>query len=154
MSFTAVTKSTLGLYEATRPANVVQQTRPSEEEFWGKEGLTFESLLDVVNPLQQLPVVGSIYRAVTGDTLSTGARLAGGALLGGPLGFASALLNVMVEEETGGDITSNVLGLNSYTQSETLASPGTPEGISLYSTHTEAYKRSAYLAYHRANALN
>ena len=72
MSFTPVSHSTLGLYQATRQSSVLDQ-KPSQEQFWGKEGVSFDSLLDVVNPLQQLPVVSTIYRAVTGDTISTGA---------------------------------------------------------------------------------
>lgn len=151
MSFTRIDSHTPGLYEATRPAGFVQQP-PGEEQFWGEEGLSFGSLLDVVNPLQQLPVVSSVYRAVTGDTISTGARLAGGVLLGGPLGFASALLNVVVEDATGGDIAENMLGLVQSDQ-ESALSGGAPEGISAYSTHSEAYKRSAYLAYSRAARL-
>ncbi len=33
------------------------------------KGLTFSEILSDLNPLQYLPVVGTIYRAVTGDTV-------------------------------------------------------------------------------------
>lgn len=61
-----------------------------------ESGLSFTSLLtDVVNPLQHIPVVGQIYRAISGDTIEPAAQVAGGALFGGPVGglisMASAL---------------------------------------------------------------
>jgi hypothetical protein len=65
---------------------------------------SFADLLDVINPLQHIPVVSTAYRELTGDTISTGARLAGGALFGGPLGLIAAIGNSIFEQETGGDI--------------------------------------------------
>ncbi|WP_417669145.1 hypothetical protein [Roseibium sp.] len=54
--------------------------------------LGFGDLLDIINPLQHIPGVAEVYRAVTGDQMSDGARYAGNALyglaLGGPLGLA------------------------------------------------------------------
>ena len=47
--------------------------------FFGADGLTFGDVLDVINPLQHIPVVSTIYRAITGDEISPGARVAGGA---------------------------------------------------------------------------
>lgn len=73
--------------------------------------LSFGDILDTVNPLQQLPIVGSIYRAVTGDTISTVARLAGGALFGGPVGLLSAAVNAGLEAATGGDIAEHVFAM-------------------------------------------
>lgn len=69
--------------------------------FWGEDGFTFADLLDVINPLQHLPVIGDVYRALTGDEASAGARLAGGTLFGGPLGLASSVVGLAVEEATG-----------------------------------------------------
>ncbi len=80
-------------------------------EFFGKNGLEFSDFLDVVNPLQHIPVIGEIYRSATNDGISTGARLAGGTLFGGPLGFAGALANTVVAEATGKDIGGNVVTL-------------------------------------------
>lgn len=77
--------------------------------FFGADGMTFADLLDVLNPLQHLPVIGGIYRAITADEISPGARLAGGALYGGPVGFMSSLINTVVEEATGKDVGGNVL---------------------------------------------
>ncbi len=83
----------------------------AESNFFGDDGMTFADLLDVLNPLQHIPVIGDIYRAATGDEISMGARLAGGTLYGGSLGFLSALANSVVEDATGKDIGGNVLAL-------------------------------------------
>lgn len=64
----------------------------------GGPGLT--DLIDVINPLQHIPVVSSIYRAITGDEISPAARLAGGALFGGPVGLAGAYVSGVVEDAT------------------------------------------------------
>lgn len=76
---------------------------------FGESGPSFADLLDVVNPLQHLPVIGTIYRALTGDAISDGARLAGGALFGGPIGLAAALVDIGVEQATGRNLGDTVL---------------------------------------------
>ncbi|MHA1600810.1 MAG: hypothetical protein ACTSW2_08275 [Alphaproteobacteria bacterium] len=63
--------------------------------------LDFADLLDVINPLQHIPVIGDLYRALTGDQISAPARVAGGALFGGPLGFVSGLVNAIADEIVG-----------------------------------------------------
>ncbi|MFQ5785008.1 MAG: hypothetical protein ACE5H8_09315 [Alphaproteobacteria bacterium] len=79
--------------------------------FWGDDGLTFGDFLDLINPLQHIPVVGSIYRAVTGDGIAPGARIFGGALYGGPIGLVGAAINAMIEETTGHDVGGLALAL-------------------------------------------
>lgn len=75
------------------------------------DGVCFKDIFDTVNPLQQLPVIGSLYRSATGDTISTVARLAGGALMGGPFGFAAAAVNAGLEVITGNDLTGHIFSL-------------------------------------------
>lgn len=82
---------------------------PESAEMFGADGFTFRDLLDIINPLQHIPVVSTAYRAFTGDTLDPGARLLGGALFGGIGGFVAAIVNAAVEEETGADIGGNIL---------------------------------------------
>ncbi len=160
MSFTTVDKSTLGLYEASRrnASSSFMQT-PSDSQFWGNGGPSFKSVLDTINPLQQLPVIGSIYRSVTGDSISTAARLAGGALFGGPLGFISALANTIVEGQTGTDIGGNVI--NAIEGTDTAKAAGAaPVGITPLKLDTESkdpnplVNRAAYLAYSNATKLS
>lgn len=61
-------------------------------------------LIDVINPLQHIPFVSTLYRAMTGDEISAGARLAGGGIFGGIPGLISSAVNVAFEAGTGEDI--------------------------------------------------
>lgn len=71
----------------------------------------FGDLFDMINPLQHIPIVGHVYRAITGDDIKPIGRIVGGAVFGGALGAASGLVNVIVQEETGRDITENALAM-------------------------------------------
>ena len=71
---------------------------------WGEDGFTFGDVLDIINPLQHIPVISDIYRAVTGDQISPAARLAGGGILGGIPGLAVAAVNTVVQEISGQDL--------------------------------------------------
>lgn len=75
------------------------------------DGFGFDDFLDVINPLQHLPVVGSLYRAITGDEIEAPAQLAGGALFGGLYGFLGALGNVAFEGLTGESLEKTVMSL-------------------------------------------
>jgi hypothetical protein len=75
------------------------------------EEVTFSDFLSVLNPLQHIPVVSSIYRWVTGDTIKPAARVIGGALYGGPIGLATAAFNAIVEQVKGADIGAQALAL-------------------------------------------
>ena len=83
----------------------VSGTGPS---VWGEDGFTFSDLVDLVNPLQHIPVVSTIYRALTGDDIAPAARILGGSVLGGPLGFAASVVNVAIEDATDRDIGGHV----------------------------------------------
>ena len=76
---------------------------------FGEDGFTFFDFLDIVNPLQHLPVISTLYREITGDHIDPGSRVVGGTLFGGALGAASAMVNSLVETESGKDIGGHVL---------------------------------------------
>ncbi|HEC90185.1 MAG TPA: hypothetical protein ENI55_00815 [Alphaproteobacteria bacterium] len=78
---------------------------------FGKDGFTFGDFIDIINPLQHIPIVSTVYRQLTGDDLDPGSRIGGGALFGGPIGLVASLINVMVDETTGKDIGEQVLAL-------------------------------------------
>lgn len=75
------------------------------------EGLTFGDVLDVINPLQHIPVVSTIYRMATGDEIGVGSRLLGGALFGGPLGVLAGGFTAVVENLSGGSVETHVASL-------------------------------------------
>lgn len=64
----------------------------------------FADLIDVINPLQHIPVVSNLYREMTGDEISAPARIIGGYLFGGPIGFVASAANAIIEEATGRDL--------------------------------------------------
>ena len=52
--------------------------------------ITFDEVLQGLNPLHHVPGVGIIYRAVTGTDIHPAMRALGAGLVGGPLGMALA----------------------------------------------------------------
>src|SRR5271155_4187604 len=94
---------------AGQPAAAVAPADDGKAHVWAQKGVQFHDLLDIVNPPQHLPVVSSIYRWITGDGIGNLPRVVGDALYGGPIGFVSGLLGVLVKEESGKDIGENVI---------------------------------------------
>ncbi|TNE37359.1 MAG: hypothetical protein EP348_05880 [Alphaproteobacteria bacterium] len=82
-----------------------------DSESFGKDGFGFNDFLDIINPLQHIPGVASVYREITGDEISPGARMIGDTIYGGGIGFVAGLLNSAVEQATGKDIGGNVIAL-------------------------------------------
>lgn len=78
---------------------------PAAAEAVGTEG-SFADALDVVNPLHHIPIVSTLYRAFTGDTISTPARILGGTLFGGPIGFIASLFSTVFEKTVVADLAS------------------------------------------------
>ncbi|WP_158923245.1 hypothetical protein [Acidisphaera sp. S103] len=70
-------------------------------------GFNFHEFLSAINPLQYLPVIGTIYRTVTGDvipeTLREGGSMLVSGLLGGPLGVITYIVTAFAEKATGID---------------------------------------------------
>jgi|WetSurMetagenome_2_1015567.scaffolds.fasta_scaffold318878_1 hypothetical protein len=73
-----------------------------------ESGFGFADLLDLVNPLQHIPVVSTLYRHLTGDKIGTAAKLAGDTLYGGPVGFLCSLGDTLFEGLTGKDVGDTV----------------------------------------------
>lgn len=78
---------------------------------FGEDGLTFLDFLDIINPLQHIPIISTVYRYLTGDEISPASRIAGGALFGGIIGAAISVANVIVEYASGKDMGEHVLSL-------------------------------------------
>lgn len=98
-------------WSAVHPGEAI----PSKDTIPAQD-LSFGDLVDVINPLQHIPVVGSIYRAITGDTVSAPAQAVGDFLFGGPVGLAAGLVGSGLE----------ALGIHPVTQA--LAALGVGDG--------------------------
>jgi hypothetical protein len=82
-------------------------TAPADDSF-------AHDVMEILNPLQHIPIVSTIYRQMSGDKIGTMERIAGDTLYGGVLGLASSVANVAFEKLTGkdfGDTALAVLGI-------------------------------------------
>ncbi len=69
--------------------------------FFSADGPSFRDALDAINPLNHIPIVSSLFEKATDHQASVAAKLVGGALFGGPVGFAVSLASTIFEGETG-----------------------------------------------------
>jgi hypothetical protein len=89
---------------------------PGENEvapfsLWGSDGLTFGDVFDIINPLQHIPIISTIYRSITGDDIAAGPKIAGGVLFGGVIGLAVSIVDTVIEQITGRDAGEHILAL-------------------------------------------
>ena len=84
---------------ATAPA-----PKPAKHDF------TFSDFLSIINPLQHLPVVSTLYRAITGETIKAPEKIMGDTLYGGPLSGLSAIADTIYQQQTGKSFGDTVLG--------------------------------------------
>jgi hypothetical protein len=90
---------------------VVDETPGARQLFFGADGkFGWDDFLDLINPLQHIPIVAQIYRAVTGDEINGAANLLGAipfGPLGGP-GMIAAIADLAVKDVTGKDVGDNL----------------------------------------------
>jgi hypothetical protein len=58
------------------PAGIQEDGKPKDT----KAEFTFDDFIDIINPLHHIPVVSTIYRALSGDQIWVHARALGGGL--------------------------------------------------------------------------
>ncbi len=76
----------------------------------GTATMSFGDFLDMINPLEHIPVVSSVYRAMTDEQINPVSRVVGDVIYGGLIGGASAVLGGIsavadagLESQTGKD---------------------------------------------------
>ncbi len=79
--------------------------------FHDADGPSFSDLIDILNPLQHIPVISTIYQQLTGDKEGAVADLVGGALWSGFIGVGAAVANLVIEDATGRNIGAHVAAL-------------------------------------------
>jgi hypothetical protein len=104
-----VRKTAAGFENRPSPYRDTNPDAPDEVVLTDGRKRSFSDLFDFVNPLQHLPVVGGVYRAITGKKIDSSAQIVGGLLYGGPIGLASAAFNVLLEGSTGRDFGGHVM---------------------------------------------
>lgn len=75
------------------------------------DGFSFNDFLDIINPLQHLPIISTLYREMTGDEMDPASRIVGGALFGGPIGAGVSIAESVLEQATGDDVGGHVMSL-------------------------------------------
>jgi hypothetical protein len=94
------------------------------------EGFSFDDFLDMINPLQHLPVISTLYREMTGDQMDPAARIVGGAIYGGPIGAGISVAEAVIEQATGDDLGGHVMSM--------FQSSGTPPTMTAATTGESA----------------
>ncbi len=79
-----------------------------------QDAFQFKDVVDVVNPLHHIPIVGSIYREMTNDTIHPVSQIIGGGLYGGPVGAVTGTANAITQVQTGKDISAHAMDLVSF----------------------------------------
>ena len=95
--------------QATKTVQTVQVTPGATAAQAGTHSTFLDDVLDVINPLQHIPVVSTLYRAATGDRIGDVERVAGDTLYGGLMGLGSSLANLIFKNVTGKDFGDTVL---------------------------------------------
>src|SRR5260221_11135660 len=75
----------------TPPAGETDDT--ARKRAWKGDSFSFRDLIDIINPLQHLPVVSTLYRWVTGDAIGALPRIIGDGIYGGPTGPVPRFFN-------------------------------------------------------------
>jgi hypothetical protein len=73
------------------------------------QDFTVDDFLDIINPLQHLPIVSFLYRAITGDKIKPAMRILGDIGYGGPTGFMGSVAEVLFEAIFGQDVGATAL---------------------------------------------
>ncbi len=88
-------------------ADIAKETAATTDD----DGFSFNDFLDMINPLQHLPVVSTLYREMTGDEIDPASRIVGGALYGGPIGAGISVAEAVLEQATGDDLSGHVMSM-------------------------------------------
>ncbi len=129
---------------ATAAPDTTRDASPAAKAAWGDDGFTFGDLVDIVNPLQHVPVLSWAYRALSGDTIAPAAKILGGTLFGGAVGFALSVADATLQGIAGRDageaavamfsgrerdIPAQSLGGTLLARAETPAAPAADRGL-------------------------
>ncbi|MEP6830781.1 MAG: hypothetical protein ABI963_10610 [Rhizomicrobium sp.] len=100
--------ATLPIAASPVPAEQKDASPEKKSSDWD---FSFHNLLSIINPLEHLPIIGTIYRAITGTHIGVPERIAGDALYGGLWGAVSGAADAAFEAITGKDFGSTILAL-------------------------------------------
>ncbi|KAA0574156.1 hypothetical protein FZ983_28285 [Azospirillum sp. B21] len=85
--------------------------------------MSFWDFLDIINPLQHIPIVSTVYREITGDTIQPSMRVMGDILYGGVIGGMASIANAVIEQSTGKDVGDTVMASLGFGDGDHPATP-------------------------------
>lgn len=86
--------------------NTTTSSSSAQDDHFG-----FFDFIDMINPLQHIPLLNIAYQKITGDTIKPISRIIGGTVFGGPAGAASGLITTVIEDGTGKSPLGNVMSI-------------------------------------------
>jgi hypothetical protein len=142
---------------ALRQQAYVRQQTMTPAEKPPASGFSFGDLLDIINPLQHIPVVSTVYRHLTGDKIATPEKIAGDTLYGGVTGFLCSVGDAIFTEATGksvGDtVYAAVFGEDEPATTGVAANDTEPETATDIASFTTASPHQAAAAYRASGRL-
>ena len=87
-------------------------------------------LIDIINPLQHIPIVSNLYQSATGDTMGAIAQIVGGAIFGGPIGALTSAGMVAYKSAKESESSGSV----DYLQGTTIALADLRQGYTPYNS--------------------
>jgi len=125
---TAASYSTLSRYQREFWASQAEAARKSGTD---KVSLGFKDLVDLINPLQHIPLIRNIYQAVTGDdTMKPAIKFMGDTLFGGPLAAVSSGVDAVIKQASGKDMMETVVGWFSHDNHTTAVAANAADTLS------------------------
>lgn len=109
MSETSLRMVAHGAVESTRRLDAARDKGKMHVD--PPQEFTFGDFIDIINPLQHLPVISLLYREITGDEIKPAMRILGDLAYGGPTGFMFSTATVLFEEISGDDVVGHALAL-------------------------------------------
>lgn len=120
-------------FRAIEPTQTPELNTGAEAE---DSGFSFFDLLDMINPLQHIPLVNIAYRKITGDEIKPISSIVGGAVFGGPMGAVGGIANAVIQDATGKNMVENVVALSGLSSAE--------ETEFSYKRHSSIEEKTAY----------
>lgn len=121
-----------------QPSNIINKTPVKHGKAFG-----FDDLLDMLNPLQHIPVVNHLYRKSTGDEIKPIGQIIGGAVYGGAAGASAGLVSVIAQNEWGSRADTQTTfkrtktRQNNYAQMQTQVRPDRASPIAGRSSYND-----------------
>ncbi|WP_162917257.1 hypothetical protein [Dongia deserti] len=123
----------------------VVESEQASKLFLGPDGeFGWDDFLDIINPLQHIPLVNVAYRAITGDEIYGAARMVDVAF--GPLAAVSTVVDLAFRDVTGESMASNAVAALFGPDEEPAAEIGsinTASANDVHRTETRLFRRGS-----------